>query len=184
MNIGIIAWGSIIAEPRCLSLASDFTPTDLCLPVEFCRVSKGPRLTLVIDETFGVPCTTRIAKSALDDLDKAIENLRCREGTTLANIGFVNRVSGAHSKRHPKTASIIAAWVAAHDFDAAVWTALQNNFSDKVQNKAFCTEAALTYLENLQTRSVALDYIRNAPAEVRTPVRTAVENRWPKESAA
>ena len=48
----------------------------------------------------------------------------------------------------------------------------------------FSTTAALAWLEKLEARdaerfAAALDYIREAPPEVDTPVREEVAKRWP-----
>lgn len=80
MKIAILAWGSLIWEPRSLQTASEFVPFGPLLPIEFSRVSGGNRLTLVIDEVSGAPCRTYVAQSAYADLDKALLNLWVREG--------------------------------------------------------------------------------------------------------
>ena len=63
-------------------MATDFTPNGPDLPVEFCRVSGGERLTLVIDETFGgyLPhlCSPR---AVLAISMRALLNLWVREGS-------------------------------------------------------------------------------------------------------
>src|SRR5208337_1469363 len=98
MKIAVLAWGSLVGEPRDLQAAGTFAPNGPLLPIEFCRVSADGRLTLVIDETFGAICTTYSASSALQDLDAAVENLRLREGMQLARgVGFVEVASGKRS---------------------------------------------------------------------------------------
>ncbi len=73
----------------------------------------------------------------------------------------------------------ITAWVNANGFDAAIWTALGNNFAEKT-GEPFLVEAAIRYLEKRdeKTLDAALNYIWQAPPEVRTPVREAVKMRW------
>jgi hypothetical protein len=67
-----------------------------------------------------------------------------------------------------------------HGFDAAVWTALGKNLEEKTR-EPFSVNAAIRYLEacNRKTLDAALTYIRQAPPEVRTPVRDAVNVHWP-----
>lgn len=93
MTIAVLGWGSLVWDPRELSVSSEFCLSGPILPIEFCRVSgndKPPRrLTLVIDDDIGVQCQTYVALSAFDDLDATRENLRGREGLDHVNgIGF------------------------------------------------------------------------------------------------
>ncbi|MBK8174845.1 MAG: hypothetical protein IPK66_06120 [Rhodospirillales bacterium] len=197
MKIAVLAWGSLIWDRRELAIAEDFRPCGPHLPVEFCRVSGDGRLTLVIDETFGASCLTYSAFSAIGDLNGALQNLWIREGSqdeklprdvrAHGRVGFVDVASGNQSdramERHPKAVATIEAWVRANGFDAAIWTALASNFSepDKAAGP-FSVKAAIRYLETLGAPKLnpALGYIRSAPAEVQTPVRTAVNARWPE----
>jgi hypothetical protein len=86
MRCAVLAWGSLVWDPRNLQVAADFAPNGPLLPIEFCRISRDGRLTLVVDETFGAVCTTYSAPSAIETLDAAIENLRLREGAANAEI--------------------------------------------------------------------------------------------------
>jgi hypothetical protein len=190
VKIAVLAWGSLVWDPRELKTAAKFVANGPLLPVEFCRVSQDGRLTLAIDETFGDVCTSYSAPSALDDLDQAIENLRLREGTSASNIGFVEPASDRQSdvamERHPQVVATIAAWAEASGYDAAIWTALESNFNEPGKGgEPFSVTAAIRYLEALNAKDPAvfaraLAYIRNAPAEVETPVRDAVAKHWPQ----
>ena len=96
-------------------------------------------------------------------------------------VGFVTspgRQSATAVERHPQAVRTIAAWVNTHGFDAAVWTALGSNFEEKT-GEPFSVEAAIRYLEarDEKTLHAALKYIRQAPSEVKTPVREAVNIR-------
>ena len=123
MKIAVVAWGSLVWEPRGQT-AARFAPNGPLLPVEFCRVSGGGRLTLVIDETFGDVCRTYSAPGALNDLDAAIENLRRREETNTRDIGFTEPASGRQSEsatqRHPQVLATISAWTELNGYDAAI----------------------------------------------------------------
>lgn len=187
MRIAVLAWGSLIWDRRELAIAGEFEPCGPQLPVEFCRVSGDGRLTLVIDEASDASCATYFAASASGDLDTAIENLRLRESMPSAKgVGFIDVASGKKSdranERHPQAVAAIKAWVQLNGFDAAIWTALASNFDepDKAA-EPFSVEAAIRYLERLDAPrfSAALGYIRSAPPEVQTPVRAAVNERWP-----
>lgn len=197
MRAAIVAWGSLIWNRRELAITENFKLGGPHLPIEFCRVSGGGRLTLVIDEAFGASCPTYVAESACGDLDAALKNLWIREGSqeevlpknvrTHGRVGFVELASGHCSasamERHPKAVVTIRTWAQANGFDAAIWTALASNFSDSDKaGEPWSVEAAIRYLELLdpQKRDASLRYIRSAPPEVQTPVRAAVNRRWPE----
>jgi hypothetical protein len=186
----VLAWGSLLWDPRDLQTAAEFAANGPLLPVEFCRVSADGRLTLAIDEAFGAVCKTYSAPSALDSLDAAIENLRLREGMQNARaVGFVEPASGRQSdvamQRHPEVVATIAAWAASYGYDAAIWTALASNFDEPGKGgEPFSVTAAIRYLETLEGQDAAkfaraLAYIRKAPPAVETPVRDEVAKRWP-----
>jgi hypothetical protein len=187
----VLAWGSLLWDPRELQTAAEFVANGPLLPIEFCRISADGRLTLAIDETFGSVCKTYSAPSALDALDAAIENLRLREGMPNTRaVGFVETVSGRQSdvaiERHPEAVATIAAWAGSNGYEAAIWAALASNFDEPDKGgEPFSVTAAIRYLETLQGRdaakfSRALAYVRQAPPEVETPVREEVSKRWPR----
>jgi hypothetical protein len=190
MRCAVLTWGSLMWDSRELQVAADFAPNGPLLPIEFCRISRDGRLTLVVDETYGAVCTTYSAPSAIESLDEAIENLRLREGAANAEVvGFVELASGKQSdfatQSHPNSVAAIGAWATSNGYDAAIWTALASNFEEPDKGgEPFSVTAAIRYLEALESRdraafTRALDYIRKAPPEVETPVRDQVNKRWP-----
>jgi len=190
MKSAILAWGSLVWDPRDLQTAAKFVANGPLLPIEFCRISADGRLILSIDETFGAMCKTYSAPSALEDFNAAIENLRIREEMSDAStVGFVELASGEQSdaamERHPQAVASIAAWVESSGYDAAIWPALMSNFGDWSKGgEPFSVTAAIEYLETLESKDAdkfarALAYIRKAPPEVETPVREEVTKRWP-----
>jgi hypothetical protein len=64
--------------------------------------------------------------------------------------------------------------------DTVIWTAIGPRFSERT-GTPFSVNAAIRYLGLLTepTKTSALEYIRNAPPEVVTPVRTKVEAVFP-----
>jgi hypothetical protein len=186
----VLAWGSLVWDPRDLQIAAKFAPDGPLLPIEFCRVSDDGRLTLAIDESFGALCKTYSAPSRLENLDAAIESLRAREGApNIQAVGFVEPASDRQSEfamqSHPQVVATIGAWTTAKGYDAAIWSALASNFDDWGKGgEPFSVSAALQYLETLEAEdpakfAAALVYIRKAPPEVETPVREEVSKRWP-----
>jgi len=191
MKIGVLAWGSLQWDPRGLCIEDTFEPTGPVLPVEFSRISGSdeskPRLTLVIDETNGSRCKTYVAESSFRDLEKAKENLKLREGMHYVNgVGYIvrqsNEVGFRAKERHPNAVEAVRAWLESTDYDAAIWTALASNFSDK-RDEPFAIDAALRYLEELSADNlaIALDYFSRAPEQTQTKLREAVEARWPEQ---
>jgi len=191
MNIAILAWGSLLWDPRELQLAAPFTLTGPSLPIEFCRISKDLRLTLIIDETYGTLCQSYAATSACATLEDAAENLRLREGMpNAADIGFIDLTTQARSphavQRHPHAIESIADWALHAGYDAVIWTALASDF-EKHTAEPFSVNAAMRYLTGLEQQEPdafarALDYIRRAPAATQTAVRDAVAAQWPQDA--
>jgi hypothetical protein len=189
MKIAILAWGSLLWDPQNLQLATPFELTGPSLPIEFCRISKNLRLTLIIDESYGTLCATYAATSAFSDLDEAMENLREREAMpTIADVGFVDLAtqqrSPAATTRHAHALETIADWTKNAGYDAAIWTALDSHFEAHT-GEPFSVNAALRFLETLEQQDSeafirALAYIRRAPAATQTPVREAVTAQWPE----
>lgn len=188
MKIAVLAWGSLVWDRRKLAIVGDFKPCGPHLSIEFCRVSRDGRLTLVIDDVVGASCITYLAVSAFDDLHYAIENLRMREGMPSSKaVGFIDIASRRQSpramERHPKAVAAIRVWANLNSLDAVVWTALASNFHEPERaGEPFSVEAAIRYIEALDPSKVdaALSYIRYAPPEIHTPVRAAVNVRWPE----
>jgi hypothetical protein len=188
MKIAVIAWGSLIWDRRNLEVTGDFVANGTKLSLEFSRTSRDGRLTLVIDEERGGLCPTFSVQSAFDDLNKAIDNLRLREGMpTTKGLGFVDlltgRVSAAALQRNPRALETIKAWAAALGYDGSIWTALASNFRESEKaGQPFSVEAGTRYLQTRDelTLTNALNYIRRAPAEVQTPFRAAVNTNWPE----
>jgi hypothetical protein len=191
MKIALLGWGSLLWDPRDLQLATPFQLTGPRLPIEFCRVSKNHRLTLIIDEDFGILCRTYAGTSACTELDAAVENLRLREGMSSAtDVGFIEIAAQERSRtateRHPHAVETIADWAVNSGYDAAIWTALDSHFEGQTK-EPFSVNAAMRFLENLEQHDPeafarALDYIRRAPAATQTPVRDATVAQWPEHT--
>jgi len=179
-RIAIIGWGSLVWAPDDLAIKYPFQPTDLCLNLEFARRSSDGRLTLVLDPEIGVSCQVHATCYDGDNLNEAIRNLRLREGVrTKEWIGFVNLKSGARRTEafdfDPENGLAIEAWGRRHNCDAVIWTALRSNFP-----RPYTPDAAIRHLQALWPHELhkALDYVRNTPPQLKTPVRSAIEARF------
>lgn len=92
MNIAILAWGSLIWQPKDLLFYTEFgwKEDGPILPIEFARISKDGRLTLVITEN-GTFVPTSYTLSKHETLDEAILNLAVREGSGRRSIGSYDK---------------------------------------------------------------------------------------------
>ncbi len=177
VRIAILAWGSLIWSPRSLSFVGEWQHGGPVLPIEFSRIAVNRRLTLVIDEKDGVDVRTRYALCGHSTLDDAITNLQEREGTpNRHHIGFfdarADEMSAWALSDHPNACVRIKEWIESRSFDAVVWTALPRTF-ERNTGESYAVEAAIRFLESLPPveKTVAEEYILNAPEEVRTPFR-------------
>jgi hypothetical protein len=80
MKIAFLGWGSLIFCPRDLRIREGWHRDGVYLPLEFARISRNGRLTLVLYKN-----ADRVqvlwAYADVNSLVEAIENLRQREGT-------------------------------------------------------------------------------------------------------
>jgi hypothetical protein len=193
MRCAILGWGSLVWDARKLSdqIVDGHRGQDAwnldgpTLPIEFSRVSGWntvPHLSLVIDPRHGEATRVRYVLSKRSTLEDAIGDLRTREDTVSANIGFVDLRTRVSRALVPAVIGTISTWAAERDVDAAIWTDLAPNFTDKKKlNRAFTPEEAISFLRERSGESLAKasSYMVNAPPEVDTPVRRlARETGW------
>ncbi|MHA2363209.1 MAG: hypothetical protein ACXAC7_04575 [Candidatus Hodarchaeales archaeon] len=177
MKIAIIGWGSLIWDPRNLESKGDWQKDGPELPIEFARVSKDGRLTLAIHPGSNV-LTTLWIESSNQNLNNAITNLRKRERCHSQNIGYVN-IRDEKTRIRSENKEImksIEQWLIKKKYDAVIWTDLPPNFAEKT-GKDFTKENVLTYIKSLEGETLrkAQKYIVNAPQQIRTRLRTALE---------
>src|SRR6266705_4978324 len=126
--IAILGWGSLLWEP-----GEDFEEW-IELPwatdgpemkIEFSIISdkRSGALTLVIDPQ-GTTTAVAWCFSKRAQVEDAIADLRCRERTTMANIGSVCLDKLPAESKSPKKE--IIAWATKKKIDAVVWTALES----------------------------------------------------------
>lgn len=175
MKIALIGWGSLIWEPGNLTthVRGGWKTGGPELPLEFSRksTSRSGALTLVIDPVHGEQCSTRFISSSRRRLDKAILDLKSREGVPLVDsIGFVDVASGESRGATEEILKTIRNWADQRDYEAVIWTALGSNFNN------YTVETAVQYLRELPMagKEKAKEYIERAPEEVVTPLRRGV----------
>jgi hypothetical protein len=174
MTIACLGWGSLIWNPGGLPIKAEWRIDGPALPVEFARKSGNGRITLVIaEETDPIPVLWTVLDVA--SLDEARKVLAQREGITA---GYLERSVGtwgpSYSSDHSE-GETIGKWAVAAGVTGVVWTALKPFFADKYI-KPSC-EHVIRYLASLEgePRRLAEEYIRRAPAQIRTLYRERIE---------
>jgi|ERR1700676_129292 len=181
MQIAVIGWGSLIWCPGLLLIRTKWRPDGPLLPLEFARISRDGRLTLVIHPGSLDACTYW-ALSAAETLPEARKNLRVREACSLQDIHSV-AVQPQADNALSEIEARVNKWLLTRDgVEAAIWTGLTCNWKDK-RDRSFTTEDAVRYLQELEdaknSSAVILDhareYVKNAPSQIQTRVRKAMQ---------
>ncbi|MBY0399318.1 hypothetical protein K2X89_03415 [Myxococcota bacterium] len=182
-RIGCIAWGSLLWDPRTLPLAAPFVHDGPTLPIEFSRVALDGRVTLVIDPE-APPIRTWWGPLEVDSLAAGIAVLARREGVGAERIadwiGVEERPGtgsgGGAGQAPPAVRATIAGWLRERPLDAVLWTALPARRPDGRFERPDCA-LLIAHLEALAgpARARAEQYIRRAPAPLRTPNRLRFE---------
>ena len=186
MEIAVLGWGSLIWAPGDLPLASDWFEDGPNVPVEFARVSKDGRLTLVVHGTMELPVLW--AKLDVASLEEARRELGWREGcvkgsnTTLMSrhIGWWRPGEQSEDPKYSNGHAVsVSSWAKSKALDGVVWTALPPKW-DEVNGKFPSKAEAVTYLSERagKERDDAFVYIRNTPQQIKTPYRAAFENKF------
>lgn len=182
MKIAILGWGSLLWDKE-NSVEFDQWRNSWgydgpILKLEFSRISESHlgALTLVIDDEHGNPVTVAWCLSKRTRLEDAVCDLRCREGTTVGNIGRLDLASLADRSNNDTAENSILTWARLKKLDAVVWTALQSNFKKKT-NEPFSVAAAVSHLKGLGSdgKAKAAEYVWRAPDFVKTRLRTALQ---------
>jgi hypothetical protein len=170
--IACLGWGSLIWRPDNLRIEDEWLRDGPELPVEFTRVSRGT-LVLIHDAR---PVAVLWAAMAVADLDEAIESLATREGIVNENIRCSIVVwSAGRVSRHIER-EVIAEWARAKNITAVVWTALKPGPANN-RGQPMTLVEAIEHLRRLRGAewAAAKEYIRRAPAQIRTAYRAAFE---------
>ncbi|MEJ8568623.1 hypothetical protein [Elongatibacter sediminis] len=175
MKIAVLGWGSLIWDSRNLAIQSQWQLDGPKLPVEFGRVSMGDRLTLILEEGAKI-LQVLWALSSTATMELAKENLREREGTASRYIHFI----AVDSNSEPPAlgvAKTVWDWALVKGLDGAVWTGLGSKRPEGHQGE-WDYEARLNYLRDLKENGrsgAAEEYIRGAPSQIRTTLRSMIE---------
>lgn len=186
----ILGWGSLLWEGGAEfdRWHAEWSCDGPSLPIEFSRVSTSRlgALTLVIDHEHGSPITVAWCLSKRKDPDDAVADLRCREACLLKNIARLDLPFSPSGSLDRKEVTAVAEWATNRHLDVVVWTALENNFEEKVR-KPYSVAEAVAYLKSLPrpAKVRAAEYVWRAPAFVQTNLRKALETEpWFSEGGA
>jgi hypothetical protein len=182
MKIAVLGWGSLIWSPRNLRIKTKWRSDGPRLPIEFARISRDGRVTLVI-----LPRAKKQAVywalSAFDDLGKARQNLKEREGSESKDIHWFT-AKGETAADIPETViRSVRSWLRSHQqVNAVIWTGLTTNWQEK-RGQKFASKDAVRYLKELKpdrdgaetTFNRAQEYVKNAPSLIQTRVRRAMQ---------
>lgn len=176
MKIAFLVWGSLIWNHRKLKTKGDWHKDGPLLPVEFARISRDGRLTLVLSSDTKKLQVLWIY-SGFDNLNDAIQDLKNREGTIESWIGYL---SMRENKENCNIVSIILedirSWVIERNIDAVIWTDLPSNFEERISEKLNANNV-IKYLANLpdSKKQIAREYIEKAPLQIMTLIRKDIE---------
>lgn len=174
MEIAIIGWGSLIWDPQALDIENDWHTDGPILPVEFARVSRGNRLTLVL--VSNVPLQPTLwTLSRKPTLAEVVRDLAKREDTADRNIGRWSCTDESTTSQGDISRRI-GPWARERKLDAVVWTALGPK-KPNGNNGLATDEELITYLRALAQRgddAAAKEYVEKAPTQVKTPLRARI----------
>ena len=178
MKIAILGWGSLIWLPKELKFDTNigWEENSPVLPIEFARISKDGRLTLVITAN-GTDVPTLYSVSSFDNLNLAVLNLKKREGTNEKYIGSYNKSKDEFSPIEFPYKDNIKNWIQTSDFDAVIWTNLPEKLNlENMTKTEKDPDGRINYLQNLKGSESALaeEYIRNTPKQIATKYRTQI----------
>lgn len=179
----ILGWGSLIWQPKELAYNKTFgwQKDGPILPIEFARISKDGRLTLVITEN-GTKVPVLYTLSNHHNLEEAVLNLAVREGSGRNSIGSYDKNKDTFSSKF-QFENEIKNWIKNTDFDAVIWTNLGENWNIKNEKgdiiRQIEPERRIEYLKELKgnTSVIAEEYIRRTPIEINTDFRKEIEKK-------
>ena len=180
MKIAILGWGSLLWQPKDLQFDKEigWTENGPMLPIEFARISKDGRLTLVITEDVK-EVKTYFAISSYESEEEAVLNLAVREGSGREQIGSYDKSKNTFSKEVFFEKNILE-WIKNTDIDVVIWTNLGEKWDFKNDDGKvikIVSNERVDYLKKLKNhkRALAEEYIRRTPTQIDTHYRSLIE---------
>lgn len=180
MKTAILGWGSLLWQPKDLQFDKEigWSKNGPMLPIEFARISKDGRLTLVITEDVK-EVKTYFAISNYETLEEAVLNLAVREGCGRKQIGSYDKSKDTFSKEVFFEKNILE-WINNTDIDAVIWTNLEEKWDIKNDDGKvieIVPDERVDYLKKLKNhkRALAEEYIRRTPTQIKSHYRSLIE---------
>lgn len=185
MEIAILGWGSLIWNPGNLGIEKEkgkniWHNTGPMLPIEFARISKDGRLTLVI-----VPgeklVQTLYTISTFKEIDLVKLDLAVREGCGKDKIGSYFKKKDEFIPNNFKCKEEIKNWVMQNErIDAVIWTNLSEKYwylNDNKEKIEVDKSDIISYLRNLPSdkQAISEQYVRKTPSSIDTIQRKIIE---------
>lgn len=171
-KIALLAWGSLIKNPGCLStLLFNWENDGPKLPIEFARKSNDGRLTLVIFDNYKtIPdrwIKTHWCFMYPSSIEYLISFLAKREKCSLNMIMSFYPKNDFTSK--DKILKSINVWALEKEIDAVIWTNLPATFNNE--------DEILSYVLSLKSYIYreASKYIFSTPIQTKTYLRNKIE---------
>ncbi len=174
MELACLGWGSLVWNPRKLPIEQPWQTDGPMLPIEFARHSSGDRITLVLVEGRDL-IPTLWAVMRVPDLRTARNELAAREGIRPQDVDRHVGFWTPGSSGGPVSA-LVGLWASKKGLGGVVWTALPPRFHH-TDGKVPSESDVVTFLKSLdgQRQRRAEEYVRNAPRQITTRYRTAIE---------
>jgi len=179
-GIAVLGWGSLIWNPRDLKpylLYPNWRDDGPLLPIEFARISKDGRLTLVV-----CPGSKHVHvlwnQLKVQNIEEAIKILAKREGTSPPNIHFLGKNCEVNAPTLQSNEIVqISDWLKLNNLESAVWTGLDSNLS--FHGYMPSENDIIRYLSSLDedTREKTKEYFERTPCQIQTPFRNVVKKR-------
>jgi len=181
MKIAILGWGSLLWQPKELQFDKGigWSENGPMLPVEFARISKDGRLTLVIAKDVK-EVKTYFAISSYENEEEAVLDLVAREGCGRGQIGSYDKSKKTFSTKVFFDKNILE-WINNTNIDVVIWTNLEEQWDVKNDNgeviETIVPNERVDYLKRLKnhTRALAEEYIRRTPTQIETHYRSLIE---------
>ncbi|HRA74301.1 MAG TPA: hypothetical protein PLB11_15930, partial [Flavobacterium sp.] len=160
MKIAILGWGSLLWQPKDLQFDKEigWSENGPMLPIEFARISKDGRLTLVITKDIK-EVKIYFAISNYKTLEEAVLNLAVREGSGREQIGSYDKSEKTFSTEVFFEKNILE-WINNTDIDAVIWTNLGEKWDIKNEDgeiiEKIVPNKRVDYLKNLKNHKRAL----------------------------